>query len=86
MGWTTAVFLGVSWLLGIVSSSTMGEFYLFLMFAVIVALIRVPRGRQVTSMKASARPRVLEGSMSPGTGGAGVGRLRRDIGGARCDR
>lgn len=48
MLWTVAVVLMVLWLLGLVSSYTMGGFiHLLLVLAVIVVLIRVIRGRPV---------------------------------------
>lgn len=48
MLWTIAVILTVLWLLGLVSSYTMGGFiHLLLVLAVIVVLIRVIQGRRV---------------------------------------
>lgn len=48
MLWTIAVVLAVLWLLGFVSSYTMGGFiHLLLVLAVIVVLIRVIQGRRV---------------------------------------
>jgi hypothetical protein len=48
MLWTIAVVLGILWLLGFVSSYTMGGFiHLLLVLAVIVVLIRVIQGRRV---------------------------------------
>ena len=48
MLWTIAVVLGILWLLGLVSSYTMGGFiHLLLVLAVIVVLIRVIQGRRV---------------------------------------
>ena len=48
MLWTIAVVLAVLWLLGLVSSYTMGGFlHLLLVLAVIVVLIRVLQGRRV---------------------------------------
>jgi hypothetical protein len=48
MLWTIAVVLGVLWLLGLVSSYTMGGFiHVLLALAVIVVLIRVIQGRRV---------------------------------------
>jgi hypothetical protein len=46
--WTIFVVLGVFWLLGIVTSYTMGGFiHLLLVLAVVVLLIRVLQGRSV---------------------------------------
>jgi hypothetical protein len=46
--WTIAVILAVLWLLGMVSSYTMGGFlHLLLVFAIVVVLIRVIQGRRV---------------------------------------
>lgn len=48
MLWTIAVILIVLWLLGLVSSYTMGGFiHLLLVVAVIVVLVRVIQGRRV---------------------------------------
>lgn len=48
MLWTIAVILGILWLLGMVSSYTMGGFInLLLVLAIIVVLIRVVQGRRV---------------------------------------
>jgi len=48
MLWTIAVVLMALWLLGLVSSYTMGGFiHLLLVVAVIVVLIRVIRGKPV---------------------------------------
>ena len=48
MLWTIFVFLVVLWLLGIVTSYTMGGFiHLLLVLAVVVLLIRVLQGRSV---------------------------------------
>jgi hypothetical protein len=48
MLWTIAVILTVLWLLGLVSSYTMGGFiHLLLVIAVIVVLLRVIQGRRV---------------------------------------
>lgn len=48
MLWTIAVVLGILWLLGLVSSYTMGGFiHLLLVLAVIVVLIRVIQGRRI---------------------------------------
>jgi uncharacterized protein DUF5670 len=50
MLWTIAVILGILWLLGMVSSYTMGGFiHLLLVLAVIVVLINLIQGRRVTS-------------------------------------
>jgi uncharacterized protein DUF5670 len=49
MLWTIAVILGVLWLLGMVSSYTMGGFiHLLLVLAIIVVLINIIQGRRVT--------------------------------------
>ena len=48
MLWTIAVILGVLWLLGLVSSYTMGGFiHILLVIAVIAVLINVIQGRRV---------------------------------------
>ena len=48
MLWTIAVVLGILWLLGFVSSYTMGGFiHILLVLAVIVILINVIQGRRV---------------------------------------
>ena len=48
MLWTIFVILVISWLLGIVTSYTMGGFiHLLLVLAVVVLLIRVLQGRSV---------------------------------------
>jgi len=48
MLWTIAVILGVLWLLGMVSSYTMGGFvHLLLILAVVVILINVIQGRRL---------------------------------------
>ena len=48
MLWTIAVILIVLWLLGLVSSYTMGGFiHILLVIAVIVVLVRVIQGRRV---------------------------------------
>ena len=48
MLWTIAVILVVLWLLGLVSSYTMGGFiHLLLILAIILVLIRVIQGRRV---------------------------------------
>jgi len=50
MLWTIAVILGVLWLLGLVTSYTMGGFiHLLLVLAIIVVLINVIQGRRVMS-------------------------------------
>ena len=49
MLWTIAVILGVLWLLGMVSSYTMGGFvHLLLILAVVAILINVIQGRRLT--------------------------------------
>ena len=48
MIWTIAVILLVLWVLGLVTSTTMGGFiHLLLVLAVIVVLVRVIQGRRV---------------------------------------
>ncbi len=48
MLWTIALILGVLWLLGLVSSYTMGGFiHILLVLAVIMILINVIQGRRV---------------------------------------
>ena len=48
MLWTIAVILMVLWLLGLVSSYTMGGFiHLLLVIAIVVVLIRIIQGRRV---------------------------------------
>ena len=48
MLWTIAVVLIVLWLLGLVTSNTMGGFiHLLLVIAVIVVLVRIISGRRV---------------------------------------
>jgi hypothetical protein len=48
--WTIALILVVLWLLGMVSSYTIGGFiHLLLILAVIVVLIRLIQGRRLTS-------------------------------------
>lgn len=48
MLWTIAVILTVLWLLGLVSSTTMGGFiHILLVLAIVVVLIRVIQGRRV---------------------------------------
>jgi hypothetical protein len=50
MLWTIALILIVLWLLGMVSSYTIGGFiHLLLVLAVIVVLIRLIQGRRLTS-------------------------------------
>ena len=50
MLWTIAVVLGVLWLLGMVSSYTMGGLvHLLLVLAVVVVLIRLIQGRRLTT-------------------------------------
>jgi len=47
MLWTIAVVLLVLWLLGLVTSTTMGGFiHVLLVFAVVIVLIRVIQGRR----------------------------------------
>ena len=51
MLWTIALILIVLWLLGLVSSYTMGGFlHLLLVLAVIIVLIRLIQGRRLTSV------------------------------------
>jgi hypothetical protein len=48
MLWTIAVVLIILWLLGLVSSYTMGGFiHLLLVIAIIIVLIRVIQGRSI---------------------------------------
>ena len=48
MLWTIALILGVLWLLGLISSYTMGGFiHILLVIAIIVVLLRVIQGRRV---------------------------------------
>lgn len=48
MIWTIAVILIVLWMLGLVTSYTMGGFiHILLVIAVVVVLVRVIQGRQV---------------------------------------
>lgn len=48
MLWTIAVVLAILWLLGLVSSTTMGGFvHLLLALAIVVVLLRVLQGRKV---------------------------------------
>jgi hypothetical protein len=50
MLWTIALILIVLWLLGMVSSYTIGGFiHLLLVLAVIIVLIRLIQGRRITS-------------------------------------
>ncbi len=49
MLWTMAVILAILWLLGLVSSYTMGGFiHLLLVLAVVVVLIQIIQGRRLT--------------------------------------
>mgnify|MGYP001384056495 CR=1 FL=1 len=49
MLWTIAVILAILWLLGLVSSYTMGGLvHLLLVLAIVVVLVRVIQGRRVT--------------------------------------
>ena len=49
MLWTIALVLVVLWLLGMVSSTTMGGFvHLLLLLAVVVVLVRVIQGRRLS--------------------------------------
>ncbi|MFH0794366.1 MAG: lmo0937 family membrane protein [bacterium] len=49
MLWTVAMVLIVLWLLGLVSSYTMGGFiHLLLVIAIVVVLVRIIQGRRVT--------------------------------------
>ncbi len=49
MLWTIAVILAILWLLGLVSSYTMGGFIHFLLvLAVVVALVQIIQGRRLT--------------------------------------
>ena len=48
MLWTIAVILTVLWLLGLISSYTMGGFvHILLVIAIIVILLRIIQGRRV---------------------------------------
>ena len=48
MLWTIAVILTVLWLLGLVSSYTMGGFiHILLVIAVVVVLLRIIQGRRI---------------------------------------
>lgn len=50
MLWTIALVLGILWLLGFVSSYTMGGFiHLLLVLAIIAVLFKVIQGRRVLS-------------------------------------
>ena len=47
--WTVAVILVILWLLGFVTSYTLGGFiHLLLILAIIVVLIRIIQGRRIT--------------------------------------
>jgi hypothetical protein len=49
MLWTIAVILIIMWLLGLVSSYTMGGFiHILLVIAVIVVLVNIIQGRRIT--------------------------------------
>jgi len=49
MLWTIAVILAILWLLGLVSSYTMGGFiHLLLVLALVVALVQIIQGRRLT--------------------------------------
>jgi hypothetical protein len=49
MLWTIALILMVLWLLGLISSTTMGGFiHILLVIAIIVVLLRVIQGRRVS--------------------------------------
>ena len=49
MLWTIAVILAILWLLGLVSSYTMGGFiHLLLVLAVVVVLVGIIQGRRLT--------------------------------------
>jgi hypothetical protein len=51
MLWTIAVILAVLWLLGLVSSYTIGGFiHILLVLAIITVLIRVIQGRRLTNV------------------------------------
>jgi len=48
MLWTIAIILIVLWLLGVITSFTMGGFiHILLVIAIIVILVRIIRGRRV---------------------------------------
>ena len=50
MLWTIAMVLVILWLLGLVSSYTMGGFiHLLLVLAIIVVLVRVIQGRRIVT-------------------------------------
>ena len=50
MLWTIAVILGILWLLGLLSSYTMGGFiHILLVLAIIMVLINIIQGRRVLS-------------------------------------
>jgi hypothetical protein len=50
MLWTIALILGVLWLLGMVSSYTMGGFiHVLLVLAIIVVLVNIIQGRRAIS-------------------------------------
>ena len=50
MLWTIALVLGILWLLGFLSSYTLGGFiHVLLVLAIIVVLIRIIQGRRVLS-------------------------------------
>jgi Family of unknown function (DUF5670) len=50
MWWTIAVVLGVLWLLGLLSSHTMGGLvHILLVLAIVVVLIRFIQGRRLTT-------------------------------------
>jgi uncharacterized protein (DUF58 family) len=49
MLWTIAIILVILWLLGLVSSYTMGGFiHILLVIAVIVVLVNIIKGRRIT--------------------------------------
>lgn len=49
MLWTVAVILVILWLLGVVSSYTMGcVIHVLLVIAIVVVLVRVLQGRRIT--------------------------------------
>ena len=51
MLWTIAVILAVLWLLGLVSSYTVGGFiHLLLILAVVIVLIQLIQGRRLTKV------------------------------------
>lgn len=48
MLWTIALIMGVLWLLGLVTGTTMGGFiHILLVIAVVVVLLRIIQGRRV---------------------------------------